>query len=199
MAKRQNRSGAAINTAAAIAGRAIGQVAEAIDALQAQHPHPVREAQEAFAEGVDKLAAEAQARKTAAVAETRAVVQRARKIATRAGSRTAEVLTGAKRTAQNAVTRTAQNVVSRAKSAVQLRKPATATAARSRKAAPKAKKSATRSRPKAAAAGTAAKRQVSARKPAAAGRGLKAAGLRRRQAHASSQGQRRQARRDRKG
>jgi hypothetical protein len=78
MAERQ-KGRKALVVAAEAAGRTIGRVARAVDLLEARHPHPVAEVQEAVAVGMKKLAAATVA--TTKAADQKAAVQRAQQVA----------------------------------------------------------------------------------------------------------------------
>lgn len=83
---RKSRGSSAIERAAEEIGNTLGSIVGRIDALQAEHPHPVDEAREALATGQEALASvasQARTRATTAVKKARAVVHQTKKAAAR--------------------------------------------------------------------------------------------------------------------
>src|ERR1700693_4022588 len=95
MAKGKRKGSAAVDRAAELVGHALGSVAGTIDSLQAQHPHPVEEAREAFAAGQETLAAVASKTRTRAgamIKKAKAVARRTKKVAKRARQKSRPVV-----------------------------------------------------------------------------------------------------------
>ncbi|MEQ1871793.1 MAG: hypothetical protein ABL961_17385 [Vicinamibacterales bacterium] len=117
----QGKSRTAIDRAAQAVGRTLGTVARNVDALQARHPHPVKETRKALVSGRKTLAAVAAAtgeRATAVVTEAGAVLRRTKKAAWQARAKPTPVAR-AKRAAKTAVSR-AKKAVTRGQKAVTL-------------------------------------------------------------------------------
>ena len=115
MARRKSKSSTVVDRTAEAVGHALGSVVGTIESLQAQHPHPVEEAREAFAAGQETLSAVA----SEARARTAGMIKKAKAVARR--TKTKRVTTRARLKSTPAVvrvTRTARNVVKRAKKAV---------------------------------------------------------------------------------
>ena len=126
MAEVEKKVSAGMNKAAEAAGRALGEVANAIESLQAQHPHPVEEVREALSAGQEKvtaLASDAGTRVAAVVKKTKSAVVKSKVAAKarRGASTTKKALSRARRGGAKAaagVRRTAGKVVKRAKKAI---------------------------------------------------------------------------------
>jgi len=106
MAKREERSGSSVTTAAEIIGRAAGQAAGAVDAFRSRHPHPIAEVGEALTAGQEALSdltAQARAGSAAVVAKTKDAAQRAQVIVRRARRRAVKTLARVTRTTKKAV------------------------------------------------------------------------------------------------
>lgn len=109
MAKRRTSDGGAINAAAEIAGRTLGRVAHTIDALKAEHPHPLTEARDAIAAGSEKitsLASQAGARANAAAKRTKVAARKTSNAAAQARRRGGKLVSKAARATSKAASRT---------------------------------------------------------------------------------------------
>jgi hypothetical protein len=120
MAKREERSGSSVTTAAEIVGRTAGQAAGVVDAFRSRHPHPISDVGEALTAGQEALTdlpAQARAGSAAVVAKTMDAAERAQTIVRRARRRTVKTLARAKRATRKAVTHTKKVARTRSPSA----------------------------------------------------------------------------------
>jgi len=144
MAKSTNDDKAPLTATAEFVGRALGRVAGTVDALMAEHPHPVDEVREALAEGqtrVAAIAAEIEERAGTAVGEAKAAMAKTRKTMTRARRRAARTTARATRKTRKVVTRATKRTRKIAKKAA---KRTRKTVRRVKKAAGRARKAAAR-------------------------------------------------------
>jgi hypothetical protein len=99
MATKKAAGNPAMNTAARIIGRTLGQAAATADHLRERHPDPIAEIREAVDTGRDRLG-KARRKGQKAVAKAKKAVAKARKAVAKARRRTARVVKRVKKAAR---------------------------------------------------------------------------------------------------